>query len=413
VTSLEEIRLVHEYPDVFPEELPGMPPDHDIEFHIELLPRTPSISKRPNRMPVIELVELKKQIAEVQANGFIHPSSSLWGAPMLFVEKKDGTERVCIDYRTLNEVTIKNKYPLTWIEDLFDQMKEASVFSKIDLRSGYHQLKVWESDIPKITFHTQYGFYECTVMSFGLTNAPAYFMYLMNKVFMEYFDKFVVVFIDDILIFSKMEEEHEKHLRLVLEKLRANMLYAKFSKCEFWLTEVAFLGHVISTRGVSVDPRKVKDVLNWMPSMNASEIRSFLGFLKKNKAFEWIAECQASFEELKNHLTSAPVLVLPDLTKKFDIYGDTSRRGLGCVLMQEGQVVCYATQQLRKHEENYLTHDRELAAVVHPLKIWRHYLIGHRCDIDSDHKSLKYIFHSEQLEFAITSMVRIDQRLRS
>jgi hypothetical protein len=193
------------------------------------------------------------------------------------VEKKDGTQRMCVDNRSLNEVTIKNKYPLPRIEDLFDQMKGASVFSKIDLRSGYHQLKIRESDIPKTTFHTRYGLYEYTVMSFGLTNAPAYFMYLMNKVFIEYLDRFVVVFIDDILIFSKTMEEHEEHLRLVLEKLRSNQLDAKFNKCEFRLTEVAILGHVISAGGVSVDPGKVKDVLNWMPPTTISEIQSFLG----------------------------------------------------------------------------------------------------------------------------------------
>jgi hypothetical protein len=225
-------------------------------------------------------------------------------------------------------------------------MKGESVFSKIDLRLGYHQLKIREQDIPKTAFRTWYGLYEYTMMSFGLTNTPAYFMYLMNKVIMEHMDKFVVIFIDDILVFSKTEEEHEKHLRLVLEKLRSNKLYAKFSKCEFWLTKVAFLGHVISAGGVSVDPGKVKDVLNWMPLTTASEIRSFLGLagyyrrfikdfskiakpmmklLEKNKTFEWIAKCQASFEELRKCLTSAPVLVLPDLTKKFDIYCDASR----------------------------------------------------------------------------------------
>jgi hypothetical protein len=277
-------------------------------------------------------------------------------------------------------------------------MKGASVFSKIDLRSGYHRLKIRESDIPNTAFRTRYGLYEYTVMSFGLTNSPSYFMYLMNKVFMEYLDRFIVVFIDDILVFSKTMEEHEEHLRLVLEKLRSNQLYAKFSKCGFWLTEVAFLGHVISTGGVSVDPGKVKEVLNWMPPATILEIQSFLGLagyyhrfikdfskiakpmtklLEKNKAFEWTKECQASFEELKKRHTSSPVLVLPDLTKKFDIYYDASRQGLGCVWMQEGQVVCYASRQLRKHEENYLTHDLKLATVVHALKIWRHYLIGH------------------------------------
>jgi hypothetical protein len=231
---------------------------------------------------------------------------------VLFVQKKDGTQRMCVDYRSLNEVTIKNKYPLPRIEDLFDQMKGASVFSKIDLRSGYHQLKIQESDIPKTAFRTRYGLYEYTVMSFGLTNVLAYFMYLMNKVFMEYLDKFIIVFINDILKFSKTAEEHEEHLGLVLEKLRSNQLYAKFSKCEFWLTEVVFLGHVISAGGVSVDPGKVKDVLNWMSPTTASEIRSFIGLagyyrrfikdfskiakpmtklLEKNEAFEWTTEC--------------------------------------------------------------------------------------------------------------------------
>jgi hypothetical protein len=195
---------------------------------------------------------------------------------VLFVEKKDGTQWMCVDYLSLNEVSIKNKYPLPRIEDLFDQMKGAGVFSKIDWRSGYHQLRFQESDIPKTAFRTRYGLYGYTVMSFGLTNAPAYFMYLMNKVFMKYLDKFVVVFIDDIVIFSKTDKSHEKHLRLVLERLRSNQLYAKFSKCQFWLIKVTFLGHVVSAGGVSVDPSKVRDVLNWMPPTNVSEIRSFL-----------------------------------------------------------------------------------------------------------------------------------------
>jgi hypothetical protein len=225
--------VVEEFPDVFPEDLPGMPPDRDIEFIIELLPGTAPIAKRPYRMGVNELEELKKQLKEMQEKGFIRPSSSPWGAPVIFVDKKDGSQRMCVDYRSLNEVTIKNKYPLPRIDDLFDQLRGACVFSKIDLRSGYHQLKIRNSDIPKTAFTTRYGLYEYTVMSFGLTNAPAYFMYMMNKVFMEYLDKFVVVFIDDILVYSKTEEEHAEHLRLVLRKLREHKLYAKRSKCEF------------------------------------------------------------------------------------------------------------------------------------------------------------------------------------
>jgi hypothetical protein len=198
----EEIRIVSEFPDVFPEELPGMPPEHKVEFAIELIPGTAPISKRAYRVSKPELVELKKWIDELLEKGYIRPSTSPWAAPVLFVEKKDGTKRMCIDYISLNELTVKNKYPLPRIEDMFDQLRAASVFSKIDLRSGYHQLRIWPSDIPKTIFITKYGLYEFTVMSFGLTNAPAYFMYLMNSVFMDYLDKFVVVFIDDILIYS-------------------------------------------------------------------------------------------------------------------------------------------------------------------------------------------------------------------
>jgi hypothetical protein len=220
--SLEEVPVLNEYLDVFPEELSGIPPDRDIEFVIDLVPGTSPIAKRPYRMAASELAELKKQLEELQQSGFIRPNSSPWGAPVLFIKKKDGGMRMCVDYRALNEVTIKNKYPLPRIDDLFDQLEGAKYFSKVDLRSGYHQLKIKESDIPKTAFVTRYGQYEFTVMSFGLTNAPAYFMNLINKVFMEELDKFVVVFIDDILIYSKSVEEHEQHLRVVLEKLRAH-----------------------------------------------------------------------------------------------------------------------------------------------------------------------------------------------
>jgi hypothetical protein len=228
-------------------------------------------------MGVNELEELKKQIKELQEKGFIRPSSSPWGALVIFVDKKDGSQRMCINYRSLNEVTIKNKYPLPRIDDLFDQLRGACVFSKIDLHSGYHQLKIRATDIPKTAFTTRYSLYEYTIMSFGLTNALVYFMYLMNKVFMEYLDKFAVVFIDDILVYSKTKEEHAKHLRLILQKLREHKLYAKRSKCEFWLKEVTFLGHVVSNGGISVDPSKIKDVLSWKPPTDVEEIRSFLG----------------------------------------------------------------------------------------------------------------------------------------
>ena len=323
-----------------------------------------------------------------------------------------------VDYRPLNEVTVKNKYPLPRIDDLFDQLTGAKVFSKIDLRSGYYQIKIRPEDISKTAFTTRYGSYEYTVVSFGLTNAPSTFMQLMNSVFMEYLDKFVVIFIDDILIYSPSKEEHDQHLRLVLQKLREHRLYAKFSKCEFWKNQVEFLGHVLSANGVAVDPSKVRAVQEWKQPKSVSQIRSFLGLagyyrrfiegfssiakplttlLKKDQKYIWNSKCEESFQELKKRLTSAPVLVLPDIHKAFVIYCDASHQGLGCVLMQDGKVVAYASRQLRSHELNYPTHDLELAAAVHALKIWCHYLIGNHCEIFSDHKSLKYLFTQPDL----------------
>jgi len=225
--------VVSEFPDVFPEELPGLPPDREVEFAIELIPGTPPISRRPYQMPPNELTELKNQLNELLDKGFIRPSSSEWGCPALFVKKKDQSLRMCVDYRPLNAVTIKNKYLLPRIDILFDQLSKAKVFSKIDLRSGYYQIKIRLQDISNTAFSTRYGLYEYLVMSFGLTNAPTYFMYLMNSVFMPELDKFVVVFIDDILVNSENEQDHVEHLRVMLTRLREHQLYAKFSKCEF------------------------------------------------------------------------------------------------------------------------------------------------------------------------------------
>jgi hypothetical protein len=360
---------------------------------------------------------LKTQLQELLDKGYIHPSSSPWGCPALFVKKK-GSLRLCVDYQPLNAVTIKNKYPLPRIDVLFDQLAGARVFSKVDLRSGYHQIKIRPCDIPKTAFSTRYGLYEYLVMSFGLNNAPAYFMYLMNSVFMTELDKFVVVFIDDILIYSKNDEEHAGHLRIVLQRLRDHKLYAKFSKCEFWLDSVKFLGHTISKEGISVDASKVQEVMDWKPPKTVHQIRSFLGLagyyrrfipdfsriaksmtelLKKGVKFVWSEDCEKAFHTLRQHLTTAPVLVQPDNSQPFEVFCDASSTGLGCVLMQENRVIAYASRSLRPHEVNYPTHDLELAAVVHALKIWRHYLMGNRCNIFTEHKSLKYIFTKSEL----------------
>ena len=275
--DLDLPRVVCEYADVFPDELLGLPPHRDVDFGIELHPGTSPISMTPHRMAPIELQELRVQLQELLDKGFIRPNTSPWGAPVLFAKKKDKTLRLCIDYRQLNRVTIKNRYPLPRIDDLFDQLRGARVYSKIDLRTGYHQLRVRDTDIPKTAFRTRYGHFEFTEMPFGLTNAPAAFMDLMHRVFQPYLDQFVVVFVDDILIYSQLEWEHEYHLRIVLQLLRDHQLYAKFSKCGFWLTEVRFLGHVVSASGVSVDPEMVEAVMSWERPKSVFEIRSFLG----------------------------------------------------------------------------------------------------------------------------------------
>ncbi|KAL0544185.1 hypothetical protein IC582_019298 [Cucumis melo] len=416
--SLSSEPVVRDYPDVFPEELPGLPPHREVEFAIKLEPGTVPISRAPYRMAPAELKELKVQLQELLDKGFIRPSVSPWGAPVLFVKKKDGSMRLCIDYRELNKVTVKNRYPLPRIDDLFDQLQGATVFSKIDLRSGYHQLRIKDEDVPKTAFRSRYGHYEFIVMSFGLTNAPAVFMDLMNRVFREFLDTFVIVFIDDILIYFKTEAEHEEHLRMVLQTLRDNKLYAKFSKCEFWLKQVSFLGHVVSKDGVSVDPAKIEAVTGWTRPSTVSEVRSFLGLAgyyrrfvenfsriatpltqltRKGAPFVWSKACEDSFQTLKQKLVTAPVLTVPDGSGSFVIYSDASKKGLGCVLMQQGKVVAYASRQLKSHEQNYPTHDLELAAVVFALKIWRHYLYGEKIQIFTDHKSLKYFFTQKEL----------------
>ncbi|GKB69247.1 putative nucleotidyltransferase, ribonuclease H [Tanacetum coccineum] len=388
--NIENLSVVREFADVFPDELPGLPPAREIEFGIELIPGAEPISKAPYRMAPVELKELKEQLQEMLENGFIRPSVSPWGAPVLFVKKKDGSMRLCIDYRELNRITIRNRYPLPRIDDLFDQLQGAKYFSKIDLRSGYHQLRVREQDISKTAFRTRYGHYEFLVMPFGLTNAPAVFMDLMNRIFHEYLDKFVIVFIDDILVYSKSEEEHERHLRIVLEILRQKKLYAKFSKCEFWLQQVAFLGHIVSADGIIMDPSKVEAITKWPRPTTVTEVRSFLGLagyyrrfvegfsrlalpltqlMRKGEKFVWTDERQESFEELKRRLVSAPILTLPSGSGGFQIYSDASKKGLGCVLMQHGKVIAYASRQLKPYEVNYPTHDLELAVVVFALKI--------------------------------------------
>ena len=385
-SSLSDIPTVCDYP----KEFSGLLPHGEIEFGIDVVPGATLASITPYRMAPVELKELKLQLQELLEKGFIRPSVSPWGALMLFVKKKDGTLRLCVDYRQLNKMTVKNKYSLPRIDDLFDKLKGASVFLKIELQSRYHQLRIKDTDVHKTAFRTRYGHYEFLVMPFELTNAPTTFMDLMNHVFRPYVDQIFMVFIDDIFVYSKDREDHDTHLRVVLETLRKEQFYAKLSKCEFWLREVSFLQHIISEEGIRVDPKKIEVIIEWKPPRNVTKVNSFLGLagyyrrfvkgfsmtaapmmrlLQKNVKFEWSEKCQASFEKLKAFLTEAPVLTQPTYSKEYVIFSDASLNGLGCVLMQEGKVVAYASRKLKPHGKNYPTHDLELTAIVLVLKI--------------------------------------------
>nr|GEU66934.1 putative reverse transcriptase domain-containing protein [Tanacetum cinerariifolium] len=416
--QLQDVPVICNFPEVFLDDLPGLPPPRQVEFKIELIPGAAPVARAPYHLATSELKELSDQLKELSEKGFIRPSSSPWGASVLFVKKKDGSFHMCIDYRELNKLTVKNQYPLLRIDDLFDQLQGSSVYSKIDLRSEYHQLQIREEDIPITAFQTRYSHFEFQVMPFGLTNAPAVFMNLMNRVCKPYLHKFVIVFIDDILIYSKNKEDHEEHLKTILELLKNKKLYVNFLKCDFWLESVQFLGHVIDSNGVHVDPAKVEAIRNWSEPTTPTEVRQFLGlagyyqrFIEgflliskplskltlKNKKYEWGMEEEEAFQTLKQKLCSTPILSLPEGTKNFIVYCDASLKGFGAVLMQREKVIAYASHQLKKHEENYTTHDLELGVVVFELRLWRHYLYGTKCTVYTDHKILQYILDQKKL----------------
>jgi hypothetical protein len=409
--------LLAEYRDVFPDKLPDkLPPRRDIDHRIELEQSSLPTSRGVYRMSPAELDELKVQLKELIDSGFIQPSKSPYGAPVLFVKKKDGTMRMCVDYRELNRITIKNRYPLPRVEELFDRLRGAKYFTKIDLRSGYHQVRIHPDDIHKTAFRTRYGHFEFLVLPFGLTNAPATFMHLMQSIFGPHLDDFVIVFLDDILIYSKSLADHKKHVRMVLDLLRKNKLYAKESKCEFFQTSVSFLGHVVSAEGISMEEDKIKAIQEWPTPTNASGIRSFLGLagyyrrfvrnfskiasplselLHKDKPFEWKEKQQKSFDELKTAVSSGPVLILPDDSLPYVVTTDASGFAIGATLSQDQgnglQPIAFLSHKMLPAEKNYPVHEQELLAIIHALKEWRHYLHGRKFKIITDHQSLRYL----------------------
>jgi hypothetical protein len=371
-------------------------------------------------LSALENAEIKKQVQELLEKGFIRPSTSPCGSPIVLVRKKDGSWRMCIDYRALNKITIKNRYPLPRIDDLLDQLKEVVYFTKLDLHSGYHQVRVAaEQDAWKTAFKTKQGLYEWLVMPFGLTNAPATFMRLMNDVLRPFLDDFVIVYLDDILIFSKTWEEHLKHVKQTLDVLKREKLYVKLSKCEFGKTSLNYLGHIVGGGELKIDPSKVAVIVNWPKPKSATEVRSFLGaaqywrkFISNfssiaaplhaltglNKVFQWGGKHQKAFDTLKEKISTTPVLALPDLQRPFEIQTDASDYAMGAVLTQHGKPICYHSETFNPAVVNYPTYDKELYALVQSVKKWKHYLMGKETVIHTDHQPLQYLHSQTKLQ---------------
>jgi hypothetical protein len=415
-----------EFADVLKGMPPGfMPPERPFDHTIPLEEgHTPSYSST-YRMSPGELDEVKRQLADLLERGFIQPSSSPYGSPILFVRKKDGSLRFCVDYRALNKQTVKNRYALPRIEELFDRLQGAQMFSKIDLESGYWQIRIAGQDVPKTAFRTRYGHYEFKVMPFGLTSAPATFQAAMNDLFRKYLDEFVVVFLDDILVYSKDPTKHFAHLRIVLETLRRHKFFAKLSKCSFAQDSIEFLGHIVSRKGVAMDPKKVDSVVQWPKPETVTEVRAFLGlagyyrrFIAKfseiaapltsltrdgvNVLKDWDEACDTAFQELKTAITTAPVLVLPDLSKPFVVYSDASNVAIAAVLLQDKgnglQPISYLSKKHTDTEARYPVYELELYALVTALREWRCFLEG---SLDSvvytDHQSLQRLMSQPTL----------------
>jgi hypothetical protein len=412
--------LLHGRQDVFPKDLPdGLPPMR-VQGHsvIPLIPGAKPTVRPMFRYSPLERKEMETQVTELLRKGFIQPSISPFGSPILFVKKKTGELRMCIDFRALNQITIKNRYPLPRIDDLLDKLQGAKVFSSLDLMSGYYQIRLPDDDVEKTAFRTTGGLYEYKIMPFGLTNAPAVFMSHMNAILADL--PFVVVYLDDILIFSKDPEQHVDHVRSVLDRLRQHQYYAKLSKCDFFKKELKFLGHIVSPEGIKPDPAKVRIVQEWPELKTVTDIRSFLGltnyFRKFIEGYSGMAAPlhdltkggvsrrkgkfteppigdahRQAFESLKIALTTAPVLALPDFTKPFRIITDASDFAIGAILLQEERPIAYESQKLSPAERNYHTTDRELLAVKHALEIWRCYLEGVPFTVVTDHNSLIHL----------------------
>ena len=400
--------LLGEYADVFPADLPaGLPPERGEGHAITLTPGAAPPCKQMYRLSRDEMAELEKQITELLAKGFIEPSDSPFGAPVLLIKKKGGGFRMVLDYRALNTLTVKNKYPLPRIEDLLDRVSGHKWFSGLDLASGYWQIRINDADVPKTAFRTPMGSFAWKVLPMGITNAPSTFQRVMNNVFRGLLNKTVLVYLDDLLVMGRTKEEHLANLRAVLQRLREAQLYCRLQKCNFEQKEVDFLGHVVGQDGLKVDPKKVKAVADWPAPRNAHHLRSFLGLgnyfrrfligyakvvapltrlLRKDAPWVWSPECEGAFAAVKALLTAAPVLRLPDLEKPFVVVCDASNESVGACLMQEDHPIAYESAKLKPNEQNYHAGEKELLAVIHALRVWRCYLSGaQRFTVVTDH----------------------------
>lgn len=410
-------RILEEYKDVFPEDLPkGLPPKRQVEMEIKMKDDTAPVMGPMYKLSPKELKEMRKQIKHLLSHEFIKPSISPWGSPVLFTPKKDGSLRMCVDYRALNKKTIKNNVPLPRIDEVWDQLGNAKYFTTLDLRAGYNQIRIKENDIPKTAFRTRYGQFEYLVTPFGLTGTPGCFQTLMNNIFRPHLDEFVMVYLDDILIYSKTRKEHLKHLRIVLDTLRKEKLYGKLSKCHFMTQEVEYLGHIITPAGIKVDKRKIEAVAKWPIPTTVRDVQSFIGLCnyyrkfikdfakiatplteltKEKNDFVWNKAEQEAFDQLKKKLVSAPLLRCANPSLPYEVTTDASATGLGAVLMQEDEngkrPIAYASKKLNEAEQNYSTGERELLAIIFALKTWRSYLHGSRFTILTDHHPLKFL----------------------